>query len=177
MIPKQDRQGVRKAMDIEQKYDLDKDYNDLVRLAANAQRVATNAQNVAINSNNIAKDSEATVSAMEERVAMLENASTVFVNYADLIHTLEGAGQTWTATQNCYCVASIGAYTEAAEVYVDGVLALLTGLMTSESMVYTFAGNFYVKSGQVVSTKNVNGQAYSLNFYSLYKPETEGTEE
>ena len=179
MIPKQDRQGVRQAKEIEQKYDLDKDYNELVKLAADAQRAATNAQNVAANAHNTAKESESTVSTMDGRVSALEKASTVFVNYADIVHTLEGVGQTWAATQNCYCVASLGAYAEAAEVYVDGALVLLTGLMTSETMTYTFAGNFYVKSGQVVSTKNVSGQAYNLKFYSLYVPEnnTEGTEE
>lgn len=177
---KQDRQGVRKASDLERKYDLGhEDYTKIENMANNAQRSAEQANTKAGDAQSTASATKNSVDALAVRVEHLENCvvSPVFVNYADMIHTLEGVGQTWTATQDCYCVAAMGAYTEAAEVYVDGVLVLLTGLMTSESMVYTFAGNFYVKSGQVVSTKNVTGQAYSLKFYSLYKPETEGTEE
>ena len=49
MIPKQDRQGVRKAMDIEQKYDLNTDFSEIEKLAADAQRLASDARSKAQN--------------------------------------------------------------------------------------------------------------------------------
>jgi hypothetical protein len=70
----------------------------------------------------------------------------------------------------------MGANAESAEVYVDGVLMLLTWIETSADRVHPFVGGFYVKSGQVVSTKNVTGQAYSLKFYSLFKADGEGND-
>lgn len=48
MIAKQDRQGVRTAEDIEQKYNLGQDYSSVVKLATDAQAVAERAYNAVI---------------------------------------------------------------------------------------------------------------------------------
>lgn len=48
MIAKQDRQGVRTAEDIEQKYNLGQDYSSVVKLATDAQAVAGRAYNAVI---------------------------------------------------------------------------------------------------------------------------------
>lgn len=48
MTPKQDRQGVRTAEDIEQKYNLGQDYSSVVKLATDAQAVAERAYNAVI---------------------------------------------------------------------------------------------------------------------------------
>lgn len=60
MIPKQDRQGVRKPSDIEQKYTLDQDYNEVMKVVSNANRAASNAQSVANNSATVAMNANAT---------------------------------------------------------------------------------------------------------------------
>lgn len=43
MIPKHDRQGVRQAKEIEQKYDLNTDFSAIEKLANDANRAATSA--------------------------------------------------------------------------------------------------------------------------------------
>ena len=45
MIPKQDRQGVRTAAHIEQKYDLNQDYSKIAKIATDAQKAAEKANN------------------------------------------------------------------------------------------------------------------------------------
>ena len=56
MIPKQDRQGVRTARDIEQKYDLNKDFSSIEKLASNANRTAQNAMSTANNAATLAEE-------------------------------------------------------------------------------------------------------------------------
>lgn len=55
MIPKQDRQGVRHAKEIEQKYDLNKDYSAIERIAIDARTTATVARALASEANHLAK--------------------------------------------------------------------------------------------------------------------------
>lgn len=45
VIPKQDRQGVRTAAHIEQKYDLNQDYSKIAKIATDAQKAAEKANN------------------------------------------------------------------------------------------------------------------------------------
>ena len=49
MIPKQDRQGVRHARDIEQKYDLNTDFSTIEKIAADAKLTASDAKTKAQN--------------------------------------------------------------------------------------------------------------------------------
>lgn len=58
MIPKQDRQGVRKATDIEQKYDLNLDYAGIEKMAANAQRAAEQANSKSENATSMANEAK-----------------------------------------------------------------------------------------------------------------------
>ena len=59
MIPKQDRQGVRQARDIEQKYDMNKDFSEIQQMAANAQRSAENARNISVVAERTAREAQA----------------------------------------------------------------------------------------------------------------------
>lgn len=92
-----------------------------------------------------------------------------YVNYSSRIHTLSGYNASWQATQNCYCVAQIGSSgNTVAAVYVDGNQVLGTAQVSTAYYTYPYIGTFYVKQGQTVSTKDVSGQNYALNFYALY---------
>ena len=56
----------------------------------------------------------------------------------------------------------------SAIVYVDGANALTTTIATgSGTAECPFDGNFYVKKGQVVSTRNESGTKYRLVFKPL----------
>ena len=83
MSAKQDRQGVRKASDIERKYNLDRDYTEIINVANNAQRVATTAAARATSAQNTANEVAADFSAILERVLALESAVIVSVIVTD----------------------------------------------------------------------------------------------
>ena len=72
MIPKQDRQGVRKASDIEQKYNLNQNIDEVMKVATNANRAATNAVSVANNAASTAASAKSTADGLTERVEALE---------------------------------------------------------------------------------------------------------
>lgn len=99
MIAKQDRQGVRKASDIEQKYNLDLDFNAVEKIAANAQAAASNAQAIAYNAMNAARDAETNANLYTDANKIVwetlwENESETFaaqtveleLNEGDLVH-------------------------------------------------------------------------------------------
>jgi len=65
VIPKQDRQGVRQAKEIEQKYDLNQDFSAIEKMASNAQRSAEYA-------NIKAQDATASVEAMSGQLVSLD---------------------------------------------------------------------------------------------------------
>lgn len=68
MIPKQDRQGVRKATDIEQKYNLNTDFSKIEKLASDAQRAASAAISKA-------QDADSSVKKLSEQLDGLMPAS------------------------------------------------------------------------------------------------------
>lgn len=68
MIPKQDRQGVRKATDIEQKYDLGKDVSEIEKIAIEAQKTAATANAKANNAVSAASEATQKVDNMGETV-------------------------------------------------------------------------------------------------------------
>lgn len=70
-MSKQDRQGVRTASDLERKYDLGKGYDEIVKIATNAQRTASSAQNTANNANSTAESAKTTADGMATRIEEL----------------------------------------------------------------------------------------------------------
>lgn len=82
MIPKQDRQGVRKASDIEQKYKLNMDTAEIEKLANNAMRAASNAQSLASSAVGTANNAMAQISVL---AASIEDI-------LKRLETLEGGG-------------------------------------------------------------------------------------
>lgn len=99
------------------------------------------------------------------------NAITPFIDYeADNIAEIVTYNGSWTATQDCACIAKIGAVQGlGAAVYVNGNIALATSVATSTDVTYTHVGIIYVKKGQIVTTRNVSGQKYNLIFKPLIK--------
>ena len=90
MIPKQDRQGVRQAKEIEQKYNLNNDYTEIKNIAVNAQRAASNAQSVSNNAATDAAIAKATadgfakdISTIMDRLIALESAVIAVVAVTD----------------------------------------------------------------------------------------------
>ena len=73
-MSKQDRQGVRKASDLERKYNLGQDYDTFATLATSAQKSAERAENAAGEATTSATKAEATVSGLTERVGALESS-------------------------------------------------------------------------------------------------------
>jgi hypothetical protein len=100
-----------------------------------------------------------------------DSLMTPFVDYsANILATITTPGGSWTATKDCICIASMGATSgNSANVLVDGMLAIATGLVTSSTSTYPYLGTCYVKKGQVVTTKNVSGHKYNLLFRPLLK--------
>ena len=82
------------------------------------------------------------------------------------MHTINKASASWTATEDCICIASInGSSGNGAIVYLDDVNVFNSGYISGFST--PFATSFYVKKGQTVTTRS-NG-TYLLNFYALMK--------
>lgn len=70
MIPKQDRQGVRTARDIEQKYDLNTDFSSIEQLASNANKAALSAMSSASNAMDLVEElSQSTAEQFEAVIA------------------------------------------------------------------------------------------------------------
>lgn len=93
MIPKQDKQGVRKAADIEQKYKLNQDFSEIEKVAANAQRAASTALSAANNAASVATSAKATADGTAEQLSSVsESVNTNAENISSLdkrVETLE----------------------------------------------------------------------------------------
>lgn len=90
MIAKQDRSPVRTPANIEQKYKLDQNFDEIIKIANNAQRAATNAQSTANNAateaaeaKSIAGGMETELSAIMSRLEALESAVIATVAVSD----------------------------------------------------------------------------------------------
>lgn len=88
MIAKQDRQGVRKASDIEQKYDLNVDYSAIEKTANEAKRVADIANTRVTNLGGEVSDAVSDIEALDQkasdlnkRVEILENGASAGVDF------------------------------------------------------------------------------------------------
>ena len=69
MTPKQDRQGVRKASDIEQKYNLNQDFSEIEKLANDAQRAAAQASDASQDAINAANETRGQLTALSSSVS------------------------------------------------------------------------------------------------------------
>lgn len=74
-INKQDRQGVRKASDIERKYDLGQDYSKIIKVASDAQKTAERASGLANDASTAVTELSSTVDALNERVDNISASS------------------------------------------------------------------------------------------------------
>ena len=77
MIPKQDRQGVRKAADIEQKYDLNKDFSEIEKIASNALNTANAAIRQASSALNVADEAKETADGAAEQLSSVSASVSV----------------------------------------------------------------------------------------------------
>ena len=88
MIPKQDRQGVRQAKDIEQKYDLNKDFSAIEKLAANANKTAQSAQSAANNAATLAEEVNTSLEAFaKSTTAQFESVNSDISELSESIST------------------------------------------------------------------------------------------
>ena len=84
----------------------------------------------------------------------------------NLLHTIDKTSASWTATENCICIAFVnGTSGNGAIVYLNDVRIFSGPYMSGFST--PFSSSFYVKKGQTVTTRS-NG-TYLLNFYALMK--------
>ena len=98
--------------------------------------------------------------------ASLDGVGKIFIDTTNLLHTINKRSASWTATEDCICIASInGTSGNGAIVYLDDVSVFTGGYLSGFST--PFATSFYVKKGQTVTTRS-NG-TYLLNFYALMK--------
>lgn len=74
MIAKHDRSPVRTPANIEQKYKLGQDLEQVLQIAENAHKAATNAQSVANSAASTAADAKATASKAAGEIASLSEA-------------------------------------------------------------------------------------------------------
>lgn len=89
MIPKQDRQSVRRAVDIEQKYDLNKDFSEIERVANEAKSTATAANTKANYAKELADENAESIETLSESHAALsetvgENTEAISENTEDI---------------------------------------------------------------------------------------------
>lgn len=107
MIPKQDRQGVRHARDIEQKYDLNTDFTAIKKIAADAQRIAEKANSTiadVVGTANEAKEIAVGMSAQIEdilkRLAALEagGGGSVLPSGYTLLEYIQSSGTQYIDT-------------------------------------------------------------------------------
>ena len=75
-INKQDRQGVRKASDIERKYDLGQDYSKIIKVASDAQKTAERASGLASDASTAVAELSNSVDALNERVDNISTSSS-----------------------------------------------------------------------------------------------------
>lgn len=100
MIPKQDRQGVRKAMDIEQKYDLNTDFSEIEKIATDAKATAsaanTRAKEARMAVDELADSTEAQFNEVNANITELgqsvEIHSENIINLDERLDTLENSG-------------------------------------------------------------------------------------
>ena len=81
MIPKQDRQGVRQAREIEKKYNLNTDFSEIEKLANDANRAATSANTKANGAMSLVSSVSQSVNALADEINALKNGvmqSTVY---------------------------------------------------------------------------------------------------
>ena len=92
MIPKQDRQGVRKATDIEQKYELGADLSKIEQLANEAQRTASLANTKANSAVSTAGEAKQTADNLAESVQQNTEAIETLTEQVENLSPSEGGG-------------------------------------------------------------------------------------
>lgn len=87
MTPKQDRQGVRKASDIEQKYNLNQDFSEIEKLANDAQRAAAQASSASQDAINAANETRGQLNTLSSSVS--QNSKDI-ASHSQSIESLDG---------------------------------------------------------------------------------------
>ena len=138
MSAKQDRQGVRRASELEQKYNLGADYNEIKNVAISARDTATEAMSKATNAKETADAAEDAVFELSE---VVEQNATDIDGLDGRVEALEKAAD-----------ESVEFTTDATLTLKDGVLSVNTAkdveadntLPVTSAAVYTEIGNIDV---------------------------------
>lgn len=148
--------------------------NDIAALTttvnAQAAQISAAAQ-AASNAQTTANTADGKADALDTRVATLENTAgfaAISLSSSDKLGDITTAGGSFTATEDCYCVGTIGNGSSSADasILIDGnqLFGYYLGPANSNLRCPVC---FPVKSGQTVGTTAVSGLYYRLNFYKL----------
>lgn len=132
-MSKQDRQGVRKASDIEQKYDLGKE-STAIKLASDAQRAAEKANNAADEAKTASTQAVGAVASMQESV---EKNATDIGELADRVETLENTtpgegGTSFTTDETLTLKDGVLSVNRANSVEQDNTLPITSAAVFTE---------------------------------------------
>lgn len=97
--------------------------------------------------------------------AQLENKVVRFPDYTNVIKTIEGQNQSWTATEDCAvrCIVKCDGDGYSAIVKVDGKDVYGDWVANSAN---SMADIFFVKKGQTITTRADHG-TYNLTVFGL----------
>lgn len=145
MIPKQDRSPVRTPAHIEQKYDLNKDYDEIKQLATTANRTASTAVYVANNATSVATNAKSTADSTAQGLNTLsksvtENAEAI-AEIDKRVENLEESnesGTSFTTDETLTLKDGVLSVNRAFEVEQDNTLPI------TSAAVYTEIGNIDV---------------------------------
>ena len=89
------------------------------------------------------------------------------IDMANTLHSITTAGESYTATEDCWAVGYIGNSNVAAQaqVFLDGYIICASYSNPVEGGIAPIC--FPVKEGQQVTTRNSSGQIYQIGFKRL----------
>lgn len=116
------------------------------------------AQNTANSAGSLAETNRQNISKLSEDV----NSRVGFADLSNVLHTITTRGASWTATEDCLMIGSVGggSTSNGSIVYVDNIVVFAS---TLDNNITT---HFYIKKGQTVATRENYGR-YNLSFYKL----------
>lgn len=116
------------------------------------------AQNTANSAGNLAETNRQDILTLSNKM----NNCIKFADFSNVLHTITTRAASWTATEDCLMLGSIGggSTSNGCVVYVDNIVVFSSTLENNITL------NFYIKKGQTVTTKDKYGR-YNLSFYKL----------
>lgn len=109
---------------------------------------------------------------LNNKISKLEDNSIGFIDYNNLIKTINTPGESWTATEDCAVLGniSITGGGGTAIMYVDGKEAqAIANVSAPAGKTTAIRSAYYVKKGSVISTREGDNYYYAIRIYGLSK--------